>query len=110
MLKKYLRPTIIVLTQAILPVTALALFTPYLLQRTENLHKLQGFLSDWNLLFLVTHGVFYCFVFFMWPAFVRHLCRQRLIEVDASEAKQAIGARWHLLSAFILFELLMLWR
>lgn len=110
MLKKYLRSTIIVITQAILPITALFLLAPYLLQRTENLQKLQVFLSDWNLLFLSIHALFYCLIFFMWPAFIRHLCRRRQIKINASELKQAIDARCYLLSAFILLELFMLWR
>jgi len=110
MLKKCLHSTIIVITQAILPMIALALLVPYFLKRAENLQKLQVFLSDWNLLFLSTHALFYCLIFFMWPAFVRHLCRRRQIKINASELKQALSARWYLLSAFILLELLMLWR
>jgi len=110
MLKKYLRLTIIGITQAILPITALALLVPYFLQHTENLHKLQGFLSDWNLVFLVGHAFVYCLIFVMWPAIIRHLARHRQIKISASELKQAISARCYLLSAFILLELLMLWR
>jgi hypothetical protein len=110
MLKKYLRLTIIGITQAILPITVLALLVPYFLEHTENLHKLRGFLSDWNLVFLVIHALFYCLIFFLWPAVVRHLARRRQIEMSASELTQAIGARCYLLSAFILLELLMLWR
>ncbi len=110
MLKKYVRLTIIGITQAVLPITVLALLTPYLLERTENLQKLQVFLSDWNLLFLIGHALFFCLIFFIWPAFIRHLTRRRQIEINASELKQALSARWYLLSAFILLELLMLWR
>ena len=110
MLKKCLRSLIIVITQAILPMIALALLVPYFLKRTENLQKLQVFLNDWNLIFLSTHTLFYCFIFFMWPIFVKHLCRRRQIEVNTSELRQALSARWYLLSAFILLELLMLWR
>lgn len=110
MLKKYLHLTIIGIIQIILPITAFMLLTPYLLSKTNNLHQLQALLANWHLTFLIIHGLFYCVLFYRWPAIVRRLCHHRGINLNGREYKQALSARWYLLSAFILFELLMLWR
>lgn len=110
MLKKYLRPIIIGIIQTILPITALLLLTPYILGHTESLHSFQNFLNNWDMLLLIIHGLFYCALYFIWPLLVKHLCKNKAIEVNGIEYKQAVNARWYLLSAFILFELLMLWR
>ncbi len=110
MLKKYLRLTIIAVIQSVLPIATIALLIPYLLNQTDNLHQFQAILQQWNLLFLVIHAFFYCFLFFFWPHLTKRLCANRKIRVNGIEYKQALSARWYLLSAFILFELLMLWR
>lgn len=110
MLKKYLHTTIIGIIQTILPITALLLLVPYILNRTNNLHSLQSFLNNWNVLFLVMHALFYCLLYFVWPSLIHRLCKNKTIELNSFEYKQALSARWYLLSAFILFELLMLWR
>lgn len=110
MLKKYIRMTIIGIFKTILPITALFLLTPYILNSTHKLTNIQGFLRNWDTFFLVIHGLFYCLLYFAWPTLVKRLCKNKTIEVNGIEYKQAVDARWYLLSAFILFELLMLWR
>lgn len=110
MLKKYLHTTIIGIFQTILPIMALLLLAPYVLNRTDNLHSLQNFLHNWDTLFLVIHALFYCVLYFAWPTLIHRLCKNKAIELNGFEYKQALSARWYLLSAFILFELLMLWR
>ena len=110
MLKKYLRLTIIGITQFFLPITAFMLLTPYLLNKANNLHRLQTLLANWHLTFLIMHGLFYCVLFYTWPAIIKRLCHHRGISLSSREYKQTLSARWYLLSAFILFELLMLWR
>ncbi len=110
MLKKYLHLTIIGTIRLILPITALMLLTPYLLSKADNLNRIQTLLANWHLTFLIMHGLFYCVLFYAWPLVVKRLCHHRGISFNSREYKEALSARWYLLSAFILFELLMLWR
>lgn len=107
MLKKYIRSTIIVIMQSILPILALFIITPLLLQSNalNNVHKSLDGLNTW---FLIFHGLFYFFLVLLWPKVVLRYRAQN--HLNAEQIKIALNIRWYLLGIFLLIDSLVLWR
>lgn len=110
MLKAYLHSTIIAIIQVILPMAAFVLLTPYFLNKADNLHKLQIFLSNWRFTFLMIHVFFCCGFIYAWPSVIKRLFRQQKISLDNQTYQKVLSVRWYLISVFMLLEILMLWR
>ncbi|HAT1762255.1 TPA: hypothetical protein I8Y99_000679 [Legionella pneumophila] len=108
MLKNYLRSTIIVLIQAILPIFAILLIIPWLFNHSSSLMQLQHQLTTMKPWFLIFHGVFYLVFILLWPKIIHRFQQQN--ELNNNQLNVAKNARWYLLATFILIDLLMLWR
>ncbi|WP_133127679.1 hypothetical protein [Legionella nagasakiensis] len=108
MLKNYLRSTIIVLIQAILPIFAILLIIPWLFNHSSSLMQVQHQLTTMKPWFLIFHGVFYLAFILLWPKIIHRF--QQQTELSSHQLNMAKSARWYLLATFILIDLLMLWR
>jgi len=108
MLKNYLRSTIIVLLQAILPIFAILLMVPWIFSHSSSLTQWQQQLTEWRHWFLILHALFYLAFFAFWPRIIFRFQQQN--ELTNKQLKAAINARWYLLVTFVLMDLLMLWR
>ena len=107
MLKNYLRSTIIVLIQAILPIFAILLIIPWLFNHSSSLMQVQQ-LTTMKPWFLIFHGLFYLAFILLWPKVIHRF--QQQTELNSNQLNMAKNARWYLLATFVLIDLLMLWR
>lgn len=107
MLKNYLRSTIIVLLQAILPIFAILLIVPWVFNHSASLMQWQQQLTQMKPWFLILHGLFYLAFFALWPKIIPRFQQQN--NLTHKQLKTAINARWYLLATFVLIDLLMLW-
>ncbi|HAT9135666.1 TPA: hypothetical protein ACPYPV_000967 [Legionella pneumophila] len=106
MKKNYIRSTIIVLIQAILPIIALLIITPWLIN-SQALDHLQDHLKANQPWFLIWHGLFYLGLFFIWPILMRKISQQH--QLTKGQIKKISQSRWYLIITFILIDMLMLW-
>ena len=104
MLKNYLRSTIIVLLQAILPIIALIMATPWLINQSTRLKDWQGFFTQNQLVFLMAHFVFYILLVVLWPKLVSMLKSE---ETNQQQYHLAMQARWYFAAIFMFFELIL---
>ncbi|KTC66370.1 Uncharacterised protein (plasmid) [Legionella adelaidensis] len=107
MLIKYIRSTIIVITQSILPILGLLICTPLLLE-SNALNTVRHSLVRLNAWFLLFHGLFYFFLVLLWPKVVSRYRAQN--HLNAEQIKIALNIRWYLLGIFLLIDSLVLWR
>ncbi len=103
MKKNYLRSSIIVLTQTILPILVLLVITPWLIRQTTSFSQWHTFLSNNHHLFLMMHIGFYIALILFWPKLVKTMKTQATTQQQLSLAKQA---RWYLVGIFLLIELI----
>lgn len=106
MIKISIRSTIIVLIQCIIPIFALLLFVPWLIQ-TQPLAQWQQTLSDFKTKVLLLHGLFYLAIILLWPTFVLKLNPKS--ELPPEQLSTLLNARWYLLSIFLCIDALMFW-
>ncbi|HAT9314919.1 TPA: hypothetical protein JBB95_03315 [Legionella pneumophila subsp. pneumophila] len=106
MIKNYIRSSIIVLFQSILPIMALLIAAPWIIN--SNL------LSDWkftfttiNPLFLGIHGLLYLSLILMWPKLITRLQTQHPLTPE--KLSIATKSRWYLLAIFVFIDALMIW-
>lgn len=110
MLKKYLRSTIIVTIQVILPVGLLLLLAPQLLQFNQGFAQASHFFVLHKLGFLVSHIIFYLAFFWLWPKIIHFYIKSQTHEVTTEQMELAFKAKWYLLLAMAFFELMVWWR
>ena len=107
MRKKLMRSSIIVFIQAILPIIALLLITPWLIH-SQLLNKLHHFFIANQSWFLVWHGVFYLALFLSWPLLCIKMSQQH--QLNDEKLNKVIHCRWYLIIIFIVIDSLMLWK
>ena len=110
MLTKYIRSTIIVTIQVILPVVLLLLIAPQLLQFSHELNQASNFFLMHKIGFLLTHIIFYLALFWLWPRIIYFYIRRSTNEITPVQIQSALKAKWYLLSAMAFFEFLVWWR
>ena len=110
MLKKFLRPSIIVVIQLILLVILIAIITPFLLKNTDSLNHLRQLVQHYKWPLLMTHGLFYAALYFLWPLLINLLSQKQAMPPREEQLKFALNARLYLIGIFILFEVLNLLR
>jgi hypothetical protein len=110
MLKKYIRPTIIVMIQVILPVVLLLLLAPQLVQFNYEFNLVQHFFISHQIGFLIAHCSFYLVLYWLWPRIISSYIKRTNNEITTEQIKSALNARWYLLAAMASFELLAWWR
>lgn len=107
MVKNCFRLIIITTIQSILPIIALLISAPWLininLSKTwqESLNHLQ----PWS---LGLHGLFYLGLISLWPRLITRLETQT--QISPESLKIAMNLRWYLLAIFIFFDGLMFWK
>ncbi|HHT9843853.1 TPA: hypothetical protein ACT9I4_001970 [Legionella pneumophila] len=106
MKKNYIRSSIIVLIQTILPIIALLIITPWLIN-SQSFNYLQDYLKANQAWFLIWHGLFYLMLFFSWPILTNKITLQH--QLNANLIKKVSQSRWYLIIIFILIDMLMLW-
>lgn len=110
MLNKYIRSTIIVLLQSLLPVLFFLWLTPQLLQFSHEFHQAQHFFVVHKVGFLIVHILFYLVLFWLWPLFIDLYIKRCNYDMSTKQIKLALNTRWYLLAAMTIFELLVWWK
>ena len=109
MRNKYLRATIIVTAQCILPVLLLLCIIPVLINHAHELNQLQKFIQAHQIALLLLHSLVYLSCFLLWPYLIKLIISHQNNRPDINQIKIAISARWYLLAAVAFFELLIYW-
>ena len=110
MLNKYLRSTIIVTVQAILPVALLLLLPPLLLQFNNEFNQANHFLLSHKMGFLIVHILLYIDLIYAWPIIINWYIKRQTHEINTEQFQSALRIKWYLLGAMAFFELLVWWR
>lgn len=110
MLNKYLRSTIIVTVQAILPVVLLLLLAPVLLQFNNEFNQANHFLLIHKTGFLIGHLLLYIVLIYTWPIIINWYIKRHTHEINSEQIQSALRIKWYLLGAMAFFELLFWWR
>lgn len=110
MLSKYVRSTIIVLIQVILPVGLVLILAPHLLQSQNGFNQAQHFFIIHKIGFLITHISLYIALFWLWPRIIYIYIKQINNESTPEQIQSALKAKWYLLITMAFFELMVWWR
>ncbi|KTD56738.1 hypothetical protein Lsan_2898 [Legionella santicrucis] len=110
MRNKYLRSTIIVMIQLILPLFGFLLFASQLLDHPQLINQLALDLKSHQSLFFIMRILFYMAFYFIWPVLINHQLAQKQLSVEPWQKQTAISARWYLLAMMLFFEILNYWR
>ena len=106
---KYLRSTIIVTIQCIVPAMLLFLIAPQLIHHSGELNQVQIFFKAHQGMLFIAHNLFYLSLFFLWPQVINLTVSRKNHAPDTNQIKIALSARWYLLAAMAFFELLIFW-
>ena len=106
MLNKYIRSTIIVTVQLFLPLLLLFLLAPLFFEFSHQLKPTQHFLVSHRIGFLITHVIFYLAIIGLWPLIIYSSIKDRKHEPSTAQIKSALNAKWYLLTAMVIFEIL----
>ncbi|STX28427.1 Uncharacterised protein [Legionella beliardensis] len=107
MIKHYIRSTIIILLQAILPILALFILAPLLINK-NSFAQWQHVLTNNQPVFIILHGLFYLALVWLWPKLITRLQTQN--QLSPPQLSSALNIRWYLLTIFIFIDALMIWR
>ncbi|HAT1868167.1 TPA: hypothetical protein JAZ42_02830 [Legionella pneumophila] len=107
MIKHYIRSSIIVLIQTILPIIGLLMITPWVIN-TNLLTRWQHTFANIQPLFLGLHGLIYLALILLWPKLVTRI--QLNNQLTSEQLNTALKARWYLLAIFLFIDALMIWR
>jgi hypothetical protein len=110
MLKKFLKPSIIVVIQVILLVILILCITPFLLKNTDSLNHFRQLIQHFKWPLLLIHGGFYILLYFLWPLLISVLSRRQTMPPSDEQRRSALNARLYLIGSFIIFECLNLLR
>lgn len=105
MKKSFIRSSIIVLIQAILPIIVLLIVSPWLINQSTSLKSWQAFFNQNHAFFLLAHIVFYIMLIWLWPKLVYTLQTER---TNQQQLHLAMQARWYLVTIFMFIEGLLL--
>ncbi|MFO2967157.1 hypothetical protein SCN92_01400 [Legionella pneumophila serogroup 1] len=106
MIKHYIRSSIIVLIQSVLPIIALLAIAPWFING-NLLTRWQSTFATIQPLFLGLHGVFYLALILLWPRLISHLQNQH--QLSPEQLSTTLKARWYLLGIFVFIDALMIW-
>lgn len=105
MIKSYIRSTIIVIFQILLPITALLILAPLFINTKVINFLKQPVFHPW---FISLHTIFYLSLILLWPKLVHRIHKQPSINTE--QFKTALKVRWYLLALFLVIDVLMLWK
>ncbi len=114
MLKKKSLSFILRLIKWILPVVFIILFSValgnHLLNNGNTFKKIDAFFLQFKYLFFIWHGVFYAFLYWIWPKLILFISNQQKSTPNSVQVRCAIQARGYLIGILLVFELLNLLR
>lgn len=105
MIKHYIRSSIIVLIQTVLPIIALLAIAPWFIN-SNLLTRWQSTFTIIQPLFLGLHGVLYLGLVLLWPRLISRLQNQH--QLTTEQLGTALKARWYLLAIFVFIDALMI--
>ncbi|HAU0843156.1 TPA: hypothetical protein ACT9KV_001340 [Legionella pneumophila] len=105
MIKHYIRSSIIVLIQTVLPIIALLAIAPWFING-NMLTRWQSTFTGIQPLFLSLHGLFYLVFILLWPRLISRLQNQH--QLTPEQLSTALKARWYLLGIFVFIDALMI--
>ncbi|HAT2134244.1 TPA: hypothetical protein JBB06_03265 [Legionella pneumophila subsp. pneumophila] len=105
MIKHYIRSSIIVLIQTLLPIVALLALAPWFING-NLLTRWQSTFATIQPLFLGLHGVYYLALILLWPRLISRLQNQH--QLASKQLNTALKARWYLLGIFVFIDALMI--
>lgn len=105
MIKHYIRSSIIVLIQTLLPIVALLALAPWFIN--GNLFtRWQSTFATIQPLFLGLHGLLYLALILLWPRLISRIQNQH--QLSPEQLSTALKARWYLLGIFVFIDALMI--
>ena len=110
MLNKYAKYLIIGIIQLAGLGLLMLLIAPNLLKNTSSLHQWQDFFTRFQLVFFLSHSLFYIALYYSCPRICKCLANRQPEPTTVKQIKHAMQARYYLISTFLLFELLNLLR
>ncbi|MFO9572907.1 hypothetical protein SDB74_08435 [Legionella pneumophila serogroup 1] len=105
MIKHYIRSSIIVLIQTVLPIIALLAIAPWFINSNLPV-RWQSTFTTIQPFFLVLHGVLYLALVLLWPKLISRLQNQH--QLTTEQLSTALNARWYLLAIFVFIDALMI--
>ncbi|HAU1838695.1 TPA: hypothetical protein RJX18_000191 [Legionella pneumophila] len=105
MIKHYIRSSIIVLIQTLLPIIALLAIAPWFING-NLLTRWQSTFATIQPLFLGLHGLLYLALILLWPKLISLLQNQH--QLTPEQLSSALKARWYLLGIFVFIDSLMI--
>lgn len=105
MIKHYIRSSIVVLIQSVLPIIAILAIVPWFING-NLLTRWQSTFVTIQPLFLGLHGLFYLVLVLLWPRLISRLQNQH--QISTERLNTALKARWYLLAIFIFIDVLMI--
>ncbi|HAU0368248.1 TPA: hypothetical protein JBF73_03450 [Legionella pneumophila] len=105
MIKHYIRSSIIVLIQTVLPIIILLAVAPWFIN-SNLLTRWQSTFITLQPLFLGLHGLFYVIIALLWPRLISRLRNQD--QLTTEQLNTALKARWYLLAIFVFIDALMI--
>ena len=117
MLKKHTKQFIIALFQLTGIAILILLIATLMLNHTNNLNQWRDFFTRLHGLFFIIHGLFYIAIYCLWPYLINAIAYRQpqkpsqhnhpdlVMNID-----KAMHARYYLIGAFLMFELLNLLR
>ena len=106
MRNNYLRSTIIVMIQVILPLFVVIILASQLVVHAEILQHTAHFLQAHRWSFFIGHALFYLVFYFLWPVIVNNIMARQQVTIDSRQTQIAISARWYLLAIMAFCEIL----
>ena len=108
MLRKHTRHFIIALFQITgIAIVILACAT-LMLNHTSNLNHWREFFTRFHGVFFIIHSLFYIAIYCLWPYLINLLAYRQ--QPTSNQINKAMHARYYLIGAFLIFELLNLLR
>ena len=110
MLKKYAQYSIIGIIQLAAIAILMLLIAPLLLKNTGSLNHWHEFFIHFQVLFFLSHALFYIVLYCSWPRIFQSLANRQPEPPSVKQIRVAMQARNYLIGTFLLFELLNLVR
>ena len=110
MLKKHSKLFIIALFQ----ITGIAILilacATLMLNQTGNINHWRDFFTRFHSTFVIIHSLFYIAIYCLWPYLINMLAYRQPEPPTPKQIKKAMHARYYLIGAFLIIELLNLLR
>jgi len=104
MLRKHTKHVIIALFQITGIAIAILACSTLMLNHTSNLNQWRDFFTRFHSAFFIIHCLFYIAIYFLWPYVINLLAYRQ--QPTPNQINKAMHAKYYLIGAFLIFELL----